>query len=75
MNSGELKFSLDRKSDWSGAWFLASEGGLVPNGNEQQMIFSLSGDGGKDNKWQINDAGSYKIELDQLKELVKITKQ
>ena len=75
LNSGELKFSLDRKSDWSGAWFLASEGGLVPNGNEQQMIFSLSGDGGKDNKWQINDAGSYKIELDQLKELVKITKQ
>lgn len=74
LKSGELKFSLDKQTDFGGAWFLAYEDGLAPNGEEQQMAFSPKGDGGNDRKWNITNAGKYTIELDQLKEVVKITK-
>lgn len=74
LQSGELKFSLDKQTDFGGAWFLAYEDGLAPNGKEQQMVFSPKGDGGNDRKWKITDAGTYTIELNQLKKVVKITK-
>lgn len=74
LQSGELKFSLDKQTDFGGAWFLAYEDGVTPNGKEQQMVFSPKGDGGNDRKWKITDAGTYTIELNQLKKVVKITK-
>jgi hypothetical protein len=74
LNTGELKFSCDKQSDWGGAWFLAYENGLIPDGQEQQMAFSASGDGGNDRKWKITSAGSYTIVLNQLQEVVSIIK-
>ncbi len=73
LSTGELKFTCDKQSDWNGAWFLASSGGMEPSGSEQQMMFSAQGSN-PDNKWKISSAGTYTIELDQLQELVKITK-
>lgn len=74
LNTGELKFSCDKQSDWGGDWFLATSSGLEPSGSEEQMLFSAGGSN-PDNKWQINTAGTYTIVLDQLQQLVTIAKQ
>lgn len=74
LNSGEFKFSCDKQSDWNGAWFVAGSGGLEPSGSAEQMLFSGSGSN-PDNKWKISSAGTYTIELDQLQELVTISKK
>lgn len=74
LKAGEMKFTCDKKSDWNGDWFLASQGGKEPSGDVEQMIFSANGSG-PDNKWKINSEGTYTIELDQLKETVKFTKK
>jgi hypothetical protein len=71
---GEMKFTCDKQSDWGGAWFLAYENGLAPNGQEQQMVFSARGDGGNDRKWNITSAGNYTIILNQLTETASIIK-
>ena len=74
LNKGELKFSLDKKSDWTGDWFLASKDGINPSGSEEQMIYSKNG-ANPDNKWKIEEAGTYSITIDQLRETVIIKKQ
>jgi hypothetical protein len=71
---GEMKFTCDKQDDWDGAWFLAYEDGLAPNGQEQQMVFSARGNGGNDRKWNITSAGNYTIILNQLTETVSIIK-
>ncbi len=73
LKTGELKFTCDKKSDWNGAWFTATEANKAPSDDVQQMVFSNPG-AGLDNKWKIDTAGTYSIELDQLKETVIIKK-
>ena len=73
LNAKEIKFSCDRKTDWNGAFFLATSGGANPSGSEEQMLYSNVGSN-PDNKWSITEAGTYTIELDQLQETVKFTK-
>ena len=73
LNAKEIKFSCDRKTDWNGAFFLATSGGANPSGSEEQMLYSNVGSN-PDNKWTITEAGTYTIELDQLQETVKFTK-
>lgn len=73
LNAGELKFTCDKKSDWNGDWFLASENGKEPTGTTEQMIFSAGG-ANPDNKWKISSTGTYTIELDQLQQTVIIKK-
>ena len=74
LNAKEIKFSCDRKTDWNGAFFLATSGGANPSGSEEQMLYSNVGSN-PDNKWSITEAGTYTIELDQLQETVKFTKR
>lgn len=74
LTTGELKFTCDKQSDWNGDWFLASQSGIEPSGDVEQMIFSAKG-ANPDNKWKITSAGTYSIELDQLLQTVKIKKQ
>lgn len=74
LNEGEMKFTCDKQSDWNGAWFLASENGMTPTGDVEHTLFSASGSN-PDNKWKINSAGTYTIELNQLTETVIIKKQ
>lgn len=74
LNAGELKFSADKQSDWNGAWFLASQDGIEPTGAVEQILFSYPGST-PDNKWRINQGGTYTITLDQLKETVIIQRQ
>jgi hypothetical protein len=74
LNTGELKFTCDKQDDWNGAWFLASEADKTPTGQEEQMLYNYPG-AGVDYKWRITEAGTYQIELDQLKETVTIKKQ
>ncbi len=74
LNTGELKFTLDKQDDWNGAWFIANEADKNPTGDVEQMIYNYSG-AGVDYKWKITEAGTYTIELDQLKETVIIKKQ
>ncbi|GJH41202.1 hypothetical protein RCZ04_17520 [Capnocytophaga sp. HP1101] len=74
LKAGELKFSCDKKSDWGGAWFLASEGDKAPAGEKEPMLFSPRGSE-PDNKWKITDVGTYKITLNQLTQTVIIKKQ
>lgn len=74
LKEGEMKFTCDKKSDWNGDWFLASQGGIEPSGEVEQMIFSANG-ANPDNKWKITSAGTYTIELDQLQQTVVFKKQ
>lgn len=74
LNAGEMKFTCDKKNDWGGAWFLASQNGIEPSGSTEQMIFSPAGSD-PDNKWKITSAGTYVIELDQLQQTVSIKKK
>ena len=74
LKAGEFKFTLDKQSDWNGAWFIANEGGKEPTGDVEQMVYNYPG-AGPDNKWNIKTAGTYYIELNQLKETVIIKKQ
>ena len=75
LQAGEMKFTCDKQSDWGGAFFMPYQADLEPNGEVQQMRFSPSGDGGADDKWKIGETGTYNIELNQLQETVKITRQ
>jgi hypothetical protein len=74
LKGGELKFTCDKQDDWNGAWFIASEADKAPTGQEEQMMYNSPG-AGVDYKWRISEAGTYQIELDQLKETVIIKKQ
>lgn len=86
LSEGELKFSADRRDDWMGAWFLAPTDGCEPDGTVQQVIFVDKSDdtykdmyteisvGDVDRKWQITQAGTYTITLNQLLDQVTITK-
>lgn len=74
LKGGELKFTCDKQSDWNGAWFIASEADKSPAGQTEQMLFNYPG-AGVDYKWRISESGTYKIELDQLKETITIQKQ
>ena len=85
LDAGELKFTCDRKGDWSGAWFMSNEANKAPTGEEEHILFiDKSSDDCKaqyletnisdvDLKWKIQEAGNYTITLDQLKETVIIT--
>lgn len=83
LKKGQLKFSCDCQSDWMGAWYLASEAGKAPAGEAEPIIFldknnTQTGQMGLrefDQKWNISEAGNYKITLDQLAETVIIAKQ
>jgi len=87
LSTGELKFTCDRKSDWMGAWFLASSSSATPTGQTEQMLFIDKSDswcksqyldvnvGDVDMKWKISEAGTYTITLNQLTEEVTIAKQ
>ena len=83
LNKGELKFTCDKQADWMGAWYLASAGKKVPTGEVEPVVFldknnTQTGPMGLkefDQKWEITEAGIYKITLDQLNETVIIAKQ
>ncbi len=87
LNTGELKFSADKQSDWNGAWFMADAPGKAPTGELEKTLFVDKSDnnfmdqyvdilvGGIDYKWVIQEAGDYTITLNQLLEEITITKQ
>ncbi|GAB6123717.1 SusF/SusE family outer membrane protein [Dysgonomonas termitidis] len=74
LNTGELKFTLDKQSDWNGAWFIAGEADKNPTGEVENIVYNYPG-AGADYKWRISAGGTYTIELNQLKETVIIKKQ
>lgn len=86
LSEGELKFSADLKSDWNGAWFMASSENASPTGTVEKTIFidksddTLAGEyrdisiGDVDRKWVISQAGNYTITLNQLLEEITIAK-
>ncbi|MBR1872626.1 MAG: SusF/SusE family outer membrane protein [Bacteroidales bacterium] len=83
LKAGELKFTCDKSTDWFGAWYLSSEAGKAPAGEEEPLLFvdkslaSTATMGIKeiDKKWNITDEGTYEITLDQTKETVIIKKK
>jgi hypothetical protein len=88
LNSGELKFSCDKQSDWNGAWLMNANGNDVePTGDVEHALFINKSDdylknqyltvniGDVDNKWRIMSAGTYTITVNQLEETVSIVKQ
>lgn len=86
LNTGELKFSADLKSDWNGAWFMAATENATPTGTVEKTIFIDKGDsslaaqykdiaiGDVDRKWVIGEAGTYTITINQLLEEISIVK-
>ena len=74
LTAGDFKFTLDKQSDWGGAWFTSTRADTEPSGSPQQMIFSNKGSG-LDYKWKIKTGGTYTVTLNQLNETVVIIKQ
>ena len=86
LNTGELKFSADKQSDWNGAWFMATSENEAPTGEPQQVLFIDKSSqeclqqyldvsaAGLDFKWKITEAGEYTITLNQLLEEITIVK-
>ncbi|MDD4610300.1 MAG: SusF/SusE family outer membrane protein [Bacteroidaceae bacterium] len=82
LNPGALKFTCDKKSDLSGAWFMPTAGDAVPTGEEEPMLYLDKSDaefkaqygdvsiGDVDMKWKITTAGIYSITLNQLTETI-----
>ncbi len=87
LNTGEMKISCDKQSDWNGDWLMADKNGKTPIGEVETALFTSKTDaelknmypdadlGSLDNKWNIQEAGSYRITIDQLKETISIVKQ
>ena len=88
LNTGELKFSCDKQSDWNGAWLMNAYGnGVEPTGQTEHALFVNKSDdylknqyldvniGDIDNKWRIMSAGTYTITVNQLEETISIVKQ
>lgn len=87
LNAGELKFTCDKQSDWNGAWFMPVANGIEPTGKTERMLFIDKSDdelknqypdnniGDVDYKWNIKEAGSYSISLNQLTEEIIIKKK
>nr|WP_320057512.1 SusF/SusE family outer membrane protein [uncultured Bacteroides sp.] len=87
LSVGELKISCDKKTDWSGAWFMPDTKDKAPTGTTENMLFvdksstdfkALYPDvnlGDVDMKWKIAVAGTYVITANQLKETISIVKQ
>lgn len=80
---GELKFTCDKKDDWMGVWYLADAAGKAPTGEVENMIYidkqdkliNRMGMREFDQKWKIQEAGTYTITLNQRDETVVIAKQ
>jgi len=87
LTAGGMKITCDKKSDWSGAWFMADSSDKVPTGSIEYAIFvDKSNDTFKsmytdvaindvDRKWKISEAGVYAITINQLKETISIVKK
>lgn len=87
LKTGEMKISCDKQTDWNGDWFMADKDGKTPTGEVETALFVTKSDaelssmypdadlGGLDYKWNIQEAGSYQITIDQLKETISIVKQ
>lgn len=87
LNTGELKITCDKQSDWNGAWFMPDKADKQPTGESEAVLFLDKSDevfkaqypdvmvGGIDQKWKINTTATYKITLNQLEEVISIIKQ
>ena len=87
LKTGVMKISCDKQSDWNGDWFMADKDGKAPTGEVETVFFSSKSDaelssmypdadlGSLDYKRKIQEAGSYRITIDQLKETISIVKQ
>ncbi len=87
LNTGEIKFSCDKKDDWMGKWFMAARNGENPTGEEEFMLFLDKSDtfyselypeigvGDLDSKWKIAEAGAYEITMNVLTHKVTFKKQ
>lgn len=87
LSAGEIKFSCDKRSDWMGAWFMATSPGVAPTGQPEQVIFvdKSSADnatlypdvniGDVDNKWKITVPGEYAVTLNTLTQTVTFKRQ
>lgn len=78
LKTGALKFTCDKKSDWNGAWFMASESDkeFLPVTDDVITFVdkSIVGNGGIDRKWSVKTGGNYTITINQLTERMTVVK-
>ena len=77
LNTGEIKFSCDKQSDFNGVWFMAAQSGeeFTPGDHTMYLIDRSNPDyGSLDNKWKVTEAGNYTITLNQATEILTIVK-
>ena len=87
LNTGEMKISTDKQSDWMGGWFMSSMGNKAPEGQVEHTVYINKSDdwcaaqyldiavGNIDNKWKITSQGDYTITINTLTEEITIQKQ
>lgn len=77
LNTGEIKFSCDKKESWNGVWFMAAQSGeeFTPGDHTMYLIDKSDPNyGSLDNKWKVTEAGKYTITLNQATEILTIVK-
>lgn len=73
LNEGEMKCPME-PGNWGGAFIMPVTGGTIINSNgvESDEI-ALMPNGSPDNKWQVTEAGNYKIVIDGNKHKIHVT--
>lgn len=72
LKKGELKFTCDKDSSWSGAWFMACEENEPLKTGSNPATF-VPRNGGVDRKWIVEE-GNYTLLLNQLTETITVTR-
>ena len=60
LNTGEMKFPLELRSDWAVGFLMPVENGTSENGDNRMEHIEP---GGHDYKWNISKAGNYRVTL------------
>ena len=63
LNAGELKFSLDKQSNWKGKWLMAPISGY--NFENSDVVYVDSKTCSHDWKWKVAEAGNYTITISE----------
>lgn len=76
LNSGEIKFSCDKQSDWMGAWFMAPEANAEFATSDSYFIDKANSDyADVDFKWVVAESGNYTVTINQATEKLTVEKK
>ena len=76
LTAGEVKFPINKADGWGSAFFMAGQKDAKLEINKPLLLrFSQSGDGGSDDKFKLEEAGTYKLTINAIEETLLVEKK